>query len=219
METEQFPGAVEELRIGHQLGSRRPGWPYPSQQWLRNAETLARLPALLKGEAKPAGTAERLLLADFCLRHKRACATAARWYGEAFAAEPKLLANPTLGHRYNAACAAALAGTGEGNDAGGLKEEERSDWRKQALAWLRDDLAAWGKVLLKDDIRKARPVVIHRLEHWLKDADLAGVRGDSLAKLPETERQPWRDLWADVEKTLAEAREKTGPKGKGVKKD
>jgi tetratricopeptide (TPR) repeat protein len=211
METEQFAEAVEELRIGHQLGSRKPGWPYPSQQWLRKAETLAQLPALLKGEAKPAGIAERLLLADFCLRHKRACATAARWYGEAFAAEPELLANPSLGHRFNAACAAALAGIGEANDRRGIKEEERAAWRKQALAWLRDDLKVWGKLL--EDAGSA-VVVRQHLEGWLKAGDLSGVRGEALAKLPESERQPWCDLWADVDKTLATARQQTTPERK-----
>jgi tetratricopeptide (TPR) repeat protein/serine/threonine protein kinase len=219
METEQFPEAVEELRIGHQLGSQRPGWPNPSEQWLRKAETLARLPALLKGEAKPAGTAERLLLADFCLRHKRGCAMAARWYGEAFAAQPELLANQSSGHRYNAACSAALAGCDAGKDVEKLDGAERGRLRGQALDWLRADLTAWGKVLLEDDIGKTRPVVIQRLEQWLKDADLAGVRGEGLAKLPETERRPWRDLWADVDKTLAGAREQTARERKDENKD
>jgi hypothetical protein len=58
-----------------------------------------------------------------------------------------------------------------------------------------------------------------QLAHWLKDADLAGVRGDALAKLPETERQPWRDLWAEVDKTLATARKQTTQKRKDEKQD
>jgi hypothetical protein len=35
---------------------------------------------------------------------------AARWYSEAFAAQPKLADDLNAGHRYEAACAAALAG-------------------------------------------------------------------------------------------------------------
>jgi hypothetical protein len=44
------------------------------------------------------------------------------------------------------------------------------------------------------------------MQHWLADNDLAGVRDPGgLAKLPEGERQDWQKLWADVEKTSAEA--------------
>jgi hypothetical protein len=54
------------------------------------------------------------------------------------------------------------------------------------------------------------------LQHWQQDADFVGVRGDGLARLPEAERQPWRQLWADVEQTLkkagrGDARDKTKP--------
>jgi hypothetical protein len=42
--------------------------------------------------------------------------------------------------------------------------------------------------------------VVQPLQHWQQDPDLAGVRGEAaLAKLPETERPPWRDLWKQVE--------------------
>src|SRR5204863_115768 len=41
MQQGQFQQAVEEFRLGHEYGSRNPHWPYPSVQWLRNAERLA----------------------------------------------------------------------------------------------------------------------------------------------------------------------------------
>jgi hypothetical protein len=40
------------------------------------------------------------------------------------------------------------------------------------------------------------------LRHWQQDTDFAGVRDAALANLPEAERQPWQQLWADVEETL-----------------
>jgi hypothetical protein len=43
------------------------------------------------------------------------------------------------------------------------------------------------------------------LRRWQLDADFAGVRGDALAKLPEAEREPWQQLWADVEQTSRKA--------------
>jgi hypothetical protein len=44
------------------------------------------------------------------------------------------------------------------------------------------------------------------LQHWQKDADLAGLRGkEALAKLPEAERAAWEQFWTDVEKLLKKA--------------
>jgi hypothetical protein len=49
----------------------------------------------------------------------------------------------------------------------------------------------------------------------LVDPEFAGVRGpEALAKLPESERQPWQKLWADVAATLARAQGKTMPEKK-----
>ena len=110
------------LRRGHELGSRQPGWRYPSAQWVAEAERLAalaaRLPAVLKGEDRPADAAERLAFAQMCYDTKRHAA-AARLWAEALAADPKLGDDRQARHRYNAACAAALAGcrAGEGRPA------------------------------------------------------------------------------------------------------
>jgi tetratricopeptide (TPR) repeat protein len=89
----RFQEALKEVRRGHELGSRDPRWPHPSAQWVREAERRvqldARLPRLLNGQDQPADAAERLALADLCQQPcKRLNAAAARWYGEAFAAEP-----------------------------------------------------------------------------------------------------------------------------------
>jgi hypothetical protein len=117
-----------------------------------------------------------------------------------------LAANPgSPGGRYDAACAAALAGCGQGKDAVGLGEQERARLRKQALDWLRDDLNAWRDVLEKGPV-KARPVIVGQMQHWRKDKALAAVRGpEALASLPEAERPAWRKLWADVAATLDRA--------------
>src|SRR5205085_10035029 len=57
-----YAEAVQMRRKGHELGSRRPDWRYPSAQWVAQAErALAlsqRFPAMLRGEDKPADNAE-----------------------------------------------------------------------------------------------------------------------------------------------------------------
>jgi tetratricopeptide (TPR) repeat protein len=210
LEQGQFPQAVEELRLGHDLGSRNPQWHYPSPQWLSQAERLAALDArllqILKREAQPADAAERAQLGRLCQQpYKQLNAVAARFYAEAFAAEPKLANDLGTGHRYNAACAAALAGCGQGKGADKLDDAERARLRRQALDCLRADLAAW-RTQLEDNEAKLRPVVQPTLQHWLGDSDFAGVRDpEALAKLPEAERQDWQKLWADVQELFAKA--------------
>lgn len=67
---------------------------------------------------------------------------------------------------------------------------------------MRAELTAWRRLLEKEPA-KARPAVVRQMRHWQNDVDFVGVRGpDALAKLPETERPAWRQLWADVEQTL-----------------
>ncbi len=131
----------------------------------------------------------------------------ARFYVIAFALEPKLADDPESWNRYNAACGAALAAAGRGGNAAGLDEPARAKLRRQALFWLRDDLAEWTRRVAGgqvSDRSKARGY----LAHWLRDGDLGSVRGaDALAKLPAEERQAWSKLWADVEALLRKAQE------------
>jgi tetratricopeptide (TPR) repeat protein len=206
----KFKEAVVEFRRGHKLGLRAAGWAYPSAAWLNDAERLAkldsRLPKMLKGEDRPADPGERRDLAILCQMHKQLYAAAARWYGEAFAEKPALAQRlGAQGSRYDAACAAALAGCGQGQDAANLDDRERTRLRQQALIWLRADLAAWRKQL-ESDKAKARPVVQQVMQHWLRDTDFGGVRGpEALAKLPPGERQDWRKLWSEVTELFTKA--------------
>jgi serine/threonine-protein kinase len=132
---------------------------------------------------------------------------AIRSYRSAFSLQPELAEHLGAGHRLAAARAAALAAADQGRDAGPLDEKEGAGLRRQALDWLRADLAAWTRVVDKgppQDRRLAR----RALERWRKDPDLAGLREkDALAKLPQAERDACRRLWADVAALL----ERAGP--------
>jgi tetratricopeptide (TPR) repeat protein/tRNA A-37 threonylcarbamoyl transferase component Bud32 len=197
----RFAEALDSLRRGHELGSKTPGWPYPSAKWVRDAEYLAelerRLPALLDGRDKPAGTGEILALVRVC-HLKRKNAAAARFYADAFSAEPRLADDLRAAHRYNAACSAVLAAAGQGRDAAGLAAAERAELRRQALAWLRADLDAWQR-RLRDGNPRDGADAMDTLRHWQGDADLSRVRHPwSLLRLPAEERGQWLRLWADV---------------------
>jgi len=178
---------------------------------LARAERLAavqgKLPAFLKGQYQPRTSAERLAMAELCLI-KQLHHGAARLYAEAFTADPKLADDLKAGHRYNASCHAALAGCGQGKDADRLDDQARARWRNQALAWLRADLALRTKQLASGRPEDRRQEA-STMQHWQRDTDFVGVRGkDGLAKLPESERAAWQQLWAEVEALRAKAAEK-----------
>jgi tetratricopeptide (TPR) repeat protein len=197
-----FSAALVELRRGHELGSKKPDWPHKSDQWIKQCEGLlaldGKLPAVLKGEAKPADAAEATALADICLSFKQLPAAAARLYVDALAADPTLADAAGANLRYNAARAAAFAAAGQGKDTEKLDDQARARLRTQALDWLRADLALRTKQL--DDGKPAdRALVRQAMQTWQKAVELASVRGDAaLAKLPDAEREAWRKLWNDV---------------------
>jgi serine/threonine-protein kinase len=185
-------------------------------QHLRTCRRLAklegRLPRLLKGEDKPASAQESLDVALMC-QHKRLNAAAARFGADAYAADPSLAADLTLGRRSNAARCAALA-AGQGEDAAKLDDRQRTRLRKQALDWLRADLDLRTRQL---ESRKAadRTAVLRTLRHWQKDADLAGIRDTmALAKLPAQEQKACTQLWADVAALLKKAQTPAKKEGK-----
>jgi tetratricopeptide (TPR) repeat protein len=211
----QYAESLAEYRLGHELGSKRPDWRYPSAAWVVQAERLAalaeRLPAVLADTARPADDAERLAFAQMAYDTKR-YAGAARIWSEALEADPKLGDDRGAQHRYNAACAAALAAAGRTEGEPPPDAAAQAELRRKALDWLRAERAAWSKVLESGD-PKARAAVAPTLRHWKEDSDLAGVRdGDALATLPAAERRAWEAFWEDVDALLKGAA-RTGPAG------
>jgi tetratricopeptide (TPR) repeat protein len=171
------------------------------QQCQRFAILDARLAAVLQGTEKTASAAEQIELAQLCLLKKDPI-VAARFSRDAFTADPQLAENVPADARYNAACAAALAGCGQGKDANKLDDQERALWRSQALEWLRQDLTWWDNALRSGNAA-SNSQVRQKLRHWQIDGDLAGVRAkDALARLREEERKQWESLWSNVDAML-----------------
>jgi tetratricopeptide (TPR) repeat protein len=200
----QFAEALVHRRRGHELGSRDPRWRDRSAQWVQTCEHLVeldgKLPEILSGHRKPADVGERLTLAWMCQQpFQKRYAAAARFYDEAFTEKPQLADDLNAHHRYTAACAAALAGCGQGVDADQLDPQERARLRQQALDWLRADLKAYRQLLEKSQ-GKDGPTIAKQMQHWLQDDDFAGVRGaEALARLPQGERPEWENLWQEIE--------------------
>jgi tetratricopeptide (TPR) repeat protein len=187
--------ALAHANLGHALGMR--GELAPSVESLRKAASLdpkhpwiqsalaeaeglaaahARLAAVQRGEDLPKSAGEWRTLALAAYRAKDH-ATSVRCWKEAFASDPSLADDLPAGNRYDAACAASLAG---------------AEHHEQALDWLRADLRAW-----RDRPASDAKAVAQTLRHWRTDLDLHAVR--DVGGLSEG----WRALWADVDASLA----------------
>jgi serine/threonine-protein kinase len=174
-------GRPDEAIASYELGSRRANWKYPSAQWVHDCQELIerekRLDDVLSRKRRPVDAREHIEWANLSFWTWR-YAAAARLYGEAFAPEAKLADDLRASHRYQAATASARAAAGQGRDAGGLSDTERTKVRGQTLARLKADLAARTK--------QAAGERAAALRHWLADEELAGVRGEqALRALPQ----------------------------------
>lgn len=169
-----------------------------------------KLPAVLRGEVEPADAAEKALFAQLCQQgNRRFYAASARLYTEAFVANPKLLDDIRSQYRYNAACAAALAGAGQGEDAA------KSDAVHALLGGSCPRLAAGRSRFLGQGGggRSVQATTVRLyLTRWQNDSKLASVRDvGAVATLPADEQDAFRKLWDDVRKLLAKVGGATEP--------
>ena len=119
----------------------RSGSPRPSASLLA-----PRLTAVLRGDENPKDDAERLDFARLAYNQKLFVA-ATRLRAEALASNPQLGDDRGWGHRYKAACTAALAGSGQGKDHPPLDDAGKATLRGQARDWLKAELTTWAKFL------------------------------------------------------------------------
>jgi tetratricopeptide (TPR) repeat protein len=169
-----------------------------------------RLAAVLNGEDQPRDGAEVETFVLLC-RDQERYAAAARLLADALAADPKLADDLKAAHRYNAACSAALAAAGKGEEAATFDDPERARLRKQAHDWLRADLALWTRSL-EPGTPAGHAAVQNAMRHWQHEPDLAGIRDpEALARLPEAERKECEALWAEVQALIDRARKSGGP--------
>ncbi len=165
----------------------------------------ARLAAIIKGDQRPKDEADRLRLAQRAY-DKALYATAARLWGEALAAVPKIGDDRQAQHRYNAACSAALAAIARSKEEAATDGAASAKFRRQALDWLKAELSAWERVVMAGG-PDAREAVARTLAHWKADADLASIRdARELAKLPIGERAALGQHWSDVDRLLTDVK-------------
>ena len=173
----------------------------------REAEMLIlpKLHAFLQGKCQARDNNERLALVEGCLYLNRTSA-AAQLYADALAADPHLADDLSVGHRYQAARSAALAGSGRGDDAKDLGDRERARWRAQARQWLRAELTAWEKELDRT------PAAAGRCGRYFRNGTATGTRLEfaitaTLRNCPRRNAPPaapcgttWTSCWSALKK-------------------
>jgi eukaryotic-like serine/threonine-protein kinase len=200
----RYREALPGLRRGIENLSGRLNWKAPSKEWVAQVQRLAelqpRLPAIVSRK-DPLESADFGALMHHCSRQQQ-FAAAARLCDTAFKAHPELANDFQRSYRYNAACHAARAGVGLGEGAASFNQQECADLRQLAFDWMQADLAHCRKLAAsgkEDDLADAQK----RLDLYKKDPDLVGVRDPAaLERLPEPERDRWRQFWADAAKDL-----------------
>ena len=158
-----------------------------------------RLAAVLAG-ARLNDDAERLAVAQHAYKRRR-YALAARLCKDALDGDSSLADDRNSQHAYNAACAAVLAASGQGIDDPPPDDAAKATFRAQALDWLQAELDRWGK-LIPIANPPGRQAIAQTMQHWQVDSDLAGIRGDAIDELPESEREPLKSLWKRVQETM-----------------
>jgi serine/threonine protein kinase/Flp pilus assembly protein TadD len=190
----QLKAALEELRTGHELGSKTRGWIYASEHWIREVEHLLRMEALiLAGKEMPERMNDRLAYA-------RAAALTRRWVLAARAFASALGRDPALGDewpvRMHAAQAAVQAGTAGADSRSPIDDAERARLRGLALEWLAADLRHW-KDLLEEGTGDWKDIRAKRAS-LLVEPLFSPVRDAGATTLPPEETRQWSAFWNEV---------------------
>jgi serine/threonine-protein kinase len=157
----------------------------------------SKLPAILDGKEEPTDVPTKLAVAEWCLKHSRRTARAVMVYASVLSTKP-LSANLIAAHRFDAACAAALAGCGVGEDVGRLDDYQRAELRKQAFDWLTAEYDAWAERHRAAKLNDCT-LAATTLRTWSTRDELKEVRdAKALAKLPTDEQRAWKALWEKV---------------------
>ncbi len=191
----------------HKQKAEYQSWEQLDNEKPDNNKLIYRFPLILTGELRFNGPEEQIAVARLCQFLKHQFNNAAVFYAEAFNLRPEVANDLRLGYRFDAACAAALAGAGQGEDVASFQELDRQRQRTQARHWLQDDLGLWTKLAASDkgvDRALARAAMLR----WKQERAFAGVRGkDALQKLNEGERVAWQKFWDDVDGLVKQLRQ------------
>jgi serine/threonine-protein kinase len=162
-----------------------------------------RLRAVLSGKDEPEDAEERLLFARLAFCHEEYVGSA-RLFQQLYRENPELLTVVRFRSQeglYTAACAACQASTD-----GSLSERERSRWRRQALAWLDENLEFLWKLQGQGEAEDRR-IFQSKMLWRLRTFDLKGIREPRyLNAMPAEDRKACRAFLERVKDLFEKSR-------------
>ena len=167
-----------------------------------------KIPDVLTGKILLMNVYEIAEFAGYCATFERKYAFAAAFVSARLKANPEFFDGWSNIGKF--AGWAVQASAGNGTDTANLTPNEREQFRKQALAWLRESAG-----------RASKEAFVIMGQSFAMNTDFAAVRdAKELAKLPPDERAEWEKFWEEItpafekpttEKPKSKAREVTPP--------
>jgi serine/threonine protein kinase/tetratricopeptide (TPR) repeat protein len=181
---EAYDLAIEALRTGPRATIRVK----QDRDWSQALATIARrLPALLRGDDRPANAHEAAQFAGVA-SGTGAYEASLRLWKQAIAEDPRIADDVAAGYRFSAARAAVAAASPECDPA------QRARWRNEAAGWLAAELSTYSTMLRKNQ-PEDRILVRQRLSIAKRSPELAPVLDVARrAQLPPDEQATWRAL-------------------------
>ncbi|MFO0880238.1 MAG: tetratricopeptide repeat protein [Gemmataceae bacterium] len=198
-----FEQARTHIRRGHELGSAREKWPYPSARWLADVDRLVeiegRLDQILASAPFAVPVGDLITAARVCQlrdRHVQSVALFVR----AVEVDSRVASASLPFDREDAGFAAIAAAAGRGKGAESLSAADRHALRRRALTWLTAELNHFRRVA---QIPANQTRVVNRLRLWLRSdrvglARSSDVRADQFAE----EREAWDRLFQAIHAML-----------------
>jgi len=165
-----------------------------------------RLQSVLKREGDSTPPKDLLTFAKIASIKKRYSGAAAL-YRDALERQPALQDSRDIlvgqSQRYYAACSAALAGLGKGEDAADLDSASRARWRHRAIKWLHEDLAALQRKYSTENQQSSKRLA-QALKSWRRGALKFLENEETMTAIPASEIQAWTALRTAVDRRIKE---------------
>jgi tetratricopeptide (TPR) repeat protein/tRNA A-37 threonylcarbamoyl transferase component Bud32 len=170
----------------------------------KRSQVMPRVEALIRGEAS--ATAAEWLGNFVAMTTDGRFADAVRLAEKWMALDPVGADKVWECGRYNAACAAARAGAGEGRFTQPIDDAAKAEFRARARKWLTADVAEWNR-LFEAAGNVPSTDMIKNLSWAKEDGDLSPIRDEEFtSKWPEDERKACAALWTELDAVLAKAK-------------
>ena len=196
--------ALACLRKGHEIGSARPNWRFPSAEKITDCSRLIdlgrKLPDVKNGTVKPSSIAEAVEFAELSMMpFIKEYGLSLRLWKEIFAAQQDLIPEK----RFPAVRAAVRLLAGDDSSVR-IGVDEWSYLTRLAFGWLRENLEGHRSAAKGD--APQRKGVAEALARWQRHPDLAAIRDANwLAAMPPADRRVWEQFWKEVEGIQKEA--------------